>query len=102
MLFKGTPLRPDIWKMLQQKGAQFNASTWYDRTNYHEILPASKENLDFALALEADRMINSNIAADALAKEFTVVRNEFEQGENNPEGILVEQMFNAAYQWHGY
>lgn len=102
MLFKGTPTRPDIWKMLQQQGANFNASTWYDRTNYHEILPASKDNLDFALALEADRMINSNIAADQLAKEFSVVRNEFEQGENDPGGILIEQMFNAAYQWHGY
>ena len=102
MLFKGTPTRPDIWKMLQQQGANFNASTWYDRTNYFEMLPASKENLDFALALEADRMINSTIAPDQLAKEFSVVRNEFEQGENDPGGILLEQMFSTAYQWHGY
>ncbi len=102
MMFKGTPTRPDIWKLLQQQGANFNASTWYDRTNYHEILPASKENLNFALALEADRMINSSIAADQLAKEFSVVRNEFEQGENEPSSILLEQMFSSAYQWHGY
>lgn len=88
MLFKGTPSRPDIWKMLQQQGAQFNASTWYDRTNYHEILPASKENLDFALALEADRMINSTIAPEALAKEFSVVRNEFEQGEKDRKSVV--------------
>ncbi|MBC7659804.1 MAG: insulinase family protein [Chitinophagaceae bacterium] len=102
MMFKGTPTRPDIWKMLQQQGAQFNASTANDRTNYHEVLPASKDNLEFALSLEADRMINSTIAAEALAKEFSVVRNEFENRENNPANVLNETMFHAAYQWHGY
>lgn len=102
MLFKGTPQRPDIWKMLQAQGATFNATTWYDRTNYFETLPASPANLDFALGLEADRMLNSFIAEDALAKEFTVVRNEFEKGENDPSSALSEQVFNTAFQWHGY
>jgi zinc protease len=102
MLFKGTPTRPDIWKSLQQKGANFNGTTWYDRTNYFETLPASRENLEFALALEADRMINSSIAAEVLAKEFSVVRNEFEIDENDPGSVLVEKMFSAAYMWHGY
>ena len=68
MLFKGTPSRPDIWKLLQSKGANFNGSTWWDRTNYFEELPASPESLEFALALEADRMIRSKIAAEDLAK----------------------------------
>lgn len=102
MLFKGTPTRPDIWKMLQDKGANFNGTTSYDRTNYYEILPASTENLEFALGLEADRMINSTIAAEQLAKEFSVVRNEFELGNNNPDGILYEYMFHAAFHWHNY
>ena len=53
-------------------------------------------------ALEADRMVNSRIAAEDLAKEFSVVRNEFEMGENNPAGVLEERMFAAAYQWHNY
>ena len=102
MLFKGTPARPDIWKMLQAQGAQFNATTWYDRTNYFETLPASAANLDFALGLEADRMINSLIAPEALAKEFSVVRNEFEKDENDPGSTLSEQIFHTAFQWHGY
>lgn len=102
MLFKGTKDRPDIWKMLQDKGANFNGTTSYDRTNYYEILPASTENLEFALGLEADRMVNSAIAAEQLAKEFSVVRNEFELGNNNPEGILYEYMFHAAFHWHNY
>ena len=102
MLFKGTPSRPDIWKQLQDRGARFNASTSYDRTNYFETLPASPENLEFALALEADRMINSKIAPEDLAKEFSVVRNEFERDENDPSSVLVEQMMHSAFQWHGY
>src|SRR5512140_1811530 len=59
MLFKGTPSHPDVWKLLQDRGAKFNGTTWYDRTNYFEELPAGLENLEFALRLEADRMVNS-------------------------------------------
>jgi zinc protease len=102
MLFKGTPSRPDIWKLLQDHGAHFNGTTWWDRTNYFEELPASAENLEFALALEADRMINSKIAAEDLAKEFSVVRNEFEKVENSPDIVLEDKMLAAAYQWHNY
>src|SRR5512137_759695 len=33
MLFKGTKARPDVWKLLQDHGAHFNGTTWWDRTN---------------------------------------------------------------------
>jgi zinc protease len=102
MLFKGTPKHPDIWKLLQDRGANFNGTTWWDRTNYYEELPASDQNLEFAIALEADRMVNSNIAAEDLAKEFSVVRNEFEIGESDPPSVLEDKMFAVAYQWHNY
>lgn len=102
MLFKGTPDHPNIWKILQEHGARFNGSTWFDRTNYFETLPASPENLRFALELEADRMVNSTIAAADLASEFSVVRNEFEIGENDPMGVLSERVMSTAYLWHNY
>ncbi len=102
MMFKGTPSHPDVWKLLQDHGANFNGTTWWDRTNYFEEMPASNENLDFALALEADRMVASKIAAEDLAKEFSVVRNEFEKTENQPEIVLEDKMLAAAYQWHNY
>jgi zinc protease len=102
MLFKGTPSRSDVWKLLQDHGANFNGTTWWDRTNYFEELPASGENLDFALALEADRMVNSKIAAEDLAKEFSVVRNEFEKTENSPDIVLEDKVLATAYQWHNY
>ncbi len=102
LMFKGTPSHSDIWELLERHGARFNGTTWTDRTNYYETLPASDENLEFALALEADRMLHSNIAAEDLAKEFSVVRNEFEMGENDPRAILDERMHSAAFLWHNY
>ncbi len=59
MVFKGTPAHPKIPKLLTERGARFNGTTWVDRTNYYETLPASAENLEFAIQLEADRMVNS-------------------------------------------
>jgi zinc protease len=102
MLFKGTPTNPDIPGAMKERGAQFNGSTWLDRTNYYETLPATDENLEYAIRLEADRMINSPIKAEDLATEFSVVRNEFEAGENNPERVLSQRMMAVAYEWHNY
>jgi zinc protease len=87
---------------LGRRGMDFNGSTWFDRTNYHETFPASPENLDWALAMEADRMVNSFIARKDLDSEMTVVRNEMESGENNPHSILVQRMLSAAFEWHNY
>ncbi|MEO8700486.1 MAG: pitrilysin family protein, partial [Kofleriaceae bacterium] len=102
MLFKGSPKHPKVWEELKTRGATNNASTWYDRTNYFETLPNKADNLTWALEMEADRMINSNIAQADLNSEFSVVRNEFEIGENNPGGILSERMWATAYLWHNY
>jgi zinc protease len=102
MLFKGTPTHPDIPGAMKERGAQFSGSTWMDRTNYHETLPATDANLEYAIRLEADRMINSPIKAEDLATEFSVVRNEFEAGENSPEQVLSQRMTAVAYEWHNY
>lgn len=102
MVFKGTEKLDDIWGALEDHGAQFNGTTWVDRTNYFETLPATPENLAFALAMEADRMVNSLILEEELKKEMTVVRNEFEMGENNPIGILFQRMLSTAFLWHNY
>jgi zinc protease len=102
MLFKGTPTNEDIPGALKARGARYNGTTWVDRTNYFETLPAGDGNLDFALALEADRMVNSIIDGGKLTKEMTVVRNEFERGENDPQSILMQRMTAVAYEWHNY
>ncbi len=102
MLFKGTPKHPDSKQELQQRGAFFNATTWFDRTNYFETLPASEENLKFGLEFEADRMVNAWVRQQDLDSEMTVVRNEFEIGENDPISVLHDQMMSAAFRWHNY
>ena len=102
MVFKGTPRHPQIPKALQEHGAQFNGSTSSDRVNYFETLNATEENLEFALDLEADRMVNSLIKKEDLESEMTVVRNEFERGENSPSGVLSKRMAATAYHWHNY
>ncbi len=102
MLFKGTPDHRDPWQQLEDHGADFNGTTWYDRTNYYETLPATDDNLEWALRFEADRMVNSSIDPAELAKEFSVVRNEFEIGESYPPGILDERMQSTAFLWHNY
>ncbi|HEY2583549.1 MAG TPA: pitrilysin family protein [Mucilaginibacter sp.] len=102
MVFKGTPKHPDIPNELTSHGARPNGTTWLDRTNYFETFSATDENMNWALDLESDRMVNSYIAKAALDKEFTVVRNEMESGENDPQRILSERMMSTAYLWHNY
>lgn len=102
LVFKGTPDHPDIPKELNEHGARFNGTTWYDRTNYFETMSASDENLRWALEMEADRMVNSFISGDDLESEMTVVRNEFEMGENSPTSVLLERVLSTSYLWHNY
>ncbi|MDQ3908752.1 MAG: insulinase family protein [Acidobacteriota bacterium] len=105
MMFKGTPTfnksrNTQIAATLQKIGADFNATTWYDRTNYFETVPS--DQLDLALRLEADRMRNSLIADEDRQSEMTVVRNELERGQNEPAMVLDEAVYAAAFREHPY
>ncbi len=102
LLFKGSKNHRDINQELTSHGARSNASTWFDRTNYFETLQASDANLKWALEMEADRMVNSFVAKKDLDTEMTVVRNEFEMGENDPASILEERVLSTAFLWHNY
>ncbi len=83
-------------------GANWNGTTSYDRTNYYETVTATDENLKWALGLEADRMVNVKFTKQILDTEMTVVRNEFERGENSPQSILSERVAATAFLWHNY
>ena len=102
LLFKGSKKNPDITRQFADRGMDFNGTTSLDRTNYYEVFQASTANLDWALQMEADRMTGSFIAKKDLDSEMTVVRNEFESGENSPSGVLVKRMQSIAYDWHSY
>ncbi|HEY9380462.1 MAG TPA: pitrilysin family protein, partial [Burkholderiales bacterium] len=102
MLFKGTPRHPNPKGTLLKYGADFNGTTSFDRTNYFETFPANDKSLEAMLDLEADRMVNSRVSAKDLESEMTVVRNEFEAGENKPSVLLNDRISAAAYMWHNY
>src|SRR5436853_5413169 len=105
MMFKGTPTfnkekNTQIAATLQKIGAAFNATTWYDRTNYFETVPS--DQLELAIQLEADRMRNSFIADADRQSEMTVVRNELERGQHEPSEVLDEAVYAAAFREHPY
>ena len=102
MLFKSTPKYPKLWQDMANRGFINNGTTWLDRTNYYESFTASDANLQWAIEMEADRMVNSNILREELDTEMTVVRNEFEMGENRPQGTLYQKVFATAFAWHNY
>jgi zinc protease len=102
MMFRSTKTRPDIKKDLTDKGADWNGTTDWDRTNYFETVPATDENLRWAVQLEADRMLNCRIDPEELKAEMTVVRNEWEAGENSPMRALIQRTMSVAYDWHNY
>jgi zinc protease len=102
MLFKETKSGRDVKKELSDHGADFNGSTSYDRTNYYETVQASDANLRWALQLESERMTGMKIEKALLDTEMTVVRNEFERGENDPGRILDQRVLEAAYTFHNY
>ncbi len=102
LLFKGSKRHQNPKEELNRRGARFNGTTATDRTNYFETLNATGDNLEWALGLEADRMVNSYVRKSDLDSEMTVVRNEFESGENRPAGVLAERMQRLTYAAHNY
>lgn len=87
-------------QLLSRTGAQFNATTYLDRTNYYENL--GSDQLAMVVGMEADRMRNLLLRESDRRPEMTVVRNEFERGENNPIQSLIKEIFAAAYVAHPY
>ena len=102
LLFKGTPTNKNVWSEFTKRGLRANGTTSFDRTNYFASFSANDENLRWYLSWQADAMVNSFIARADLDTEMTVVRNEFEMGENNPSRVLLQKTMAAMFQWHNY
>ncbi len=105
LMFKGSEhfnrtLANGFDQALDPIGATNNATTWLDRTNYFETF--GNEHLPMIVGMEADRMRNLLLHEDDRRPEMTVVRNEFERGENSPFQALIKEIFAAAYVAHPY
>src|SRR5574341_276385 len=100
LLTRGSKGHPRLKEEFSRRGARWNGTTSDDRTNYFETLPASFDNLEWAIAMEADRMRYALVTKANLDVEMTVVRNEFELGENRPGAVLFQRMQQLAFPWH--
>lgn len=105
LMFKGTArfnrsLGTGLDQMLERVGAETNATTWLDRTNYFATVPSNA--LPLLVELEADRMRNLMLTDEDRKPEMTVVRNEFERGENDPRSALDKEIWAAAFMAHPY
>ncbi len=105
LMFKGTSERDrskgnNVDQLLERTGARYNATTWLDRTNYYENL--GSDQLAAVVEMEADRMRNLLLREDDRRPEMTVVRNEFERGENSPIQALYKEIYQAAFVAHPY
>jgi zinc protease len=105
LMFKGSQhynndLGTGFDTLLDRIGATNNASTWLDRTNYYEELPS--DHLELAVQLESDRLRGLLLREADRRPEMTVVRNEFERGENDPLEALDKEITAAAFVAHPY
>jgi len=111
LMFQGSKHRQgneqDFGGLLESAGSSdLNASTWNDRTNYYETLPANQ--LELALWLESERMafLLDGLDRTKLDTQRAVVRNERRQSvENTPYGKadvrMVELLFPSPHPYHG-
>ncbi|HEV7502640.1 MAG TPA: pitrilysin family protein, partial [Vicinamibacteria bacterium] len=105
LMFKGTPefqraKGTAVASVLEALGARFNATTWFDRTNYYETIPS--DQFEVALRIESSRMRRALLRDEDRVPEMTVVRNEFERGENSPFQVLYKHVFATAFREHPY
>jgi zinc protease len=105
LLFKGSKKfnkknKNSVDILLEKHGALLNATTWFDRTNYYEIVP--EDALSLAIEIEADRMRTALFSKQDKEDEMPIVRNEFERGENLPMEALDKAVWQAAYVAHPY
>ena len=102
LIFKGSKNFPNPDAEFTRRGFKNNGTTWLDRTNYYSTFQASDDNLKWAIDWSADAMVNSFISKKDLDSEMTVVRNEFELGENNPTQVMLKRMQAMLFDWHNY
>lgn len=102
MQFKGTQAFPagKLDREISRVGGVWNALTHLDWTTYFETMPA--HIFDISLALESDRMVNSQYTTEEVERERSVIVSEREGSENHPTFLLAEAVQAAAFSQHPY
>ena len=101
LMFGGSRHAPNFDDYIQNAGGENNAMTNQDMTIYYDMLPV--ENLEVALWLEADRMVNLNLTKKTLNKERKVVVEEFKETcIEEPYGDIWHHIGPLVYTKHPY
>jgi zinc protease len=100
MMFQGSENVPETahFAHIEQAGGSLNGSTWLDRTNYYETLPA--HHLELGLWLESDRLgwLLGAMTQEKLDNQRDVVKNERRwRVDNQPYGDWDERLQAMLY-----
>ncbi|MCB9019535.1 MAG: insulinase family protein [Chitinophagales bacterium] len=101
LMFGGSVNAPDFDTELQLAGGTNNAFTTNDLTNYYDVLPVN--NIETALWLESDRMLNLDFSERSLDVQRNVVCEEFKEHYiNRPYGDVWHKLREMVYTTHPY
>ena len=101
LMFGGSANVPNFDEPIQKAGGENNAFTNSDVTNFYNTLPS--ENLEVALWLESDRMLQLNFSEKSLETQRKVVVEEFKETcLNEPYGDVWHHLSDLAFKVHPY
>jgi zinc protease len=102
LLFKGTATyKPgELDRILESRGAKFNAATSDDYTHYY--ITTATPYFEEALRLHADMLLNAAIPEEELPQERKVVQEEINRANDNPDRQLYMTLAKMLYGSHGY
>ena len=102
MMFRGTERFPHGMadRLIGRVGGYHNAMTYLDWTTYFQTLPVNE--MELALQIESDRLLNANFTPDDVELERTVIISERQGAENFPSWLLQEELGAAAFKVHPY
>ncbi len=97
MLFKGTARRPagEIARAIEATGGYLNAATSLDTTHYYVVVPS--RDLELALDVEADAIMNSAFDPAEIERERQVILEEGRLKEDNPRQKLGWVAYQAVF-----
>jgi zinc protease len=102
MMFRGTEKYPaDVYAdILKKAGADQNAYTSSDLTNYH--ITFTKEDLEKVIEIEADRFQNLSYSEDVFRTEALAVKGEYLKNFSNPFSKMYERLSDLMFSKHTY
>ena len=102
LMFRGSENYPpgsfDV--VMKKAGASSNASTWDDKTIYHETF--AKEDLDAVMRLEADRFQRLKFSEEQFKTEAGAVLGEYNKNSASPTFKMYEVLRETAFNNHTY